>query len=270
MFQLIFVGVYASSAARAPAAAPEQAESSAARVPAPTPAAAPVPVPAPVPVTAPVPAPAGTALLVAISGDNVQNSDWDFISSDPPAAPAAAAPSQLVVYGDSTFNSSAVGFHNSKPTVEDRARKSRRDTTEANREAKRKANLQKRRSVFPQQAPMLSSLQAASAAVPPSDPVVVMGENNTQVVDAQDQPVTESALQQMILQYAQSRNEDYETTRAFLASNTDAQVFVNNFSSLLADPSQAWRNQEEEVDFTEDAENAEDNDDSDDSCFGTD
>ena len=130
-------------------------------------------------------------------------------------------------------------------TTEERGSDSRHELAEARRENKRQASIQARRAkAYPTQ-PARSSLAVAAAAE--EDPVVMM--NGAQVLDLQGKPITTSVLVSMITQLAQKRKESYEQTRQYLIANTDEQAFVNGFTSLLNNPSQAWQTQEQEISF---------------------
>ena len=148
-----------------------------------------------------------------------------------------------------------------KETVEELSRASRHHATETIRNSKRDDKIKKIRGLFPQKEKQMSSLAKASAAATAAagsggasdmSPIYTMADG-TQLFDAQGDPVTTSELQDMINQFAVQRGESYEDCRAFLCSHTNEQEFVNQFASLLSNPTEAWREQEQEISFSEDS-----------------
>jgi len=168
------------------------------------------------------------------------------------ATAAAAASTQLVVAPAAAAAASApapkrtgVGAFQVKQkkdeTVAERALVSRKDTQEVMRNSKREQKKSSIRNGFsPPQTQ--SSLQAASK--------VVVHEGKT-VVDAQGNPVTEAQLREKIEQYAKDHNITPQEAVGKLNSTTNVHDFAKSFIGLLQNRSEAWRNQEQELTFSE-------------------
>jgi len=126
-------------------------------------------------------------------------------------------------------------------TVEQKSKESRRADTANIRNHKREQRINQRRFHIE---PAVGA--ASEAAV---DPVMKEGDGK-EVVDSNGQPVRESQVREMISRYADSHSQTYENAYEYLTTNfSSAQMFYDSFSSLMEDTLEAWREQEQTVEF---------------------
>jgi len=159
-----------------------------------------------------------------------------------------SASSAIVAFVPAPAPPSEVGTHHNKEVpVDQRALVSRKDTTAVMRNNKRDQKKQSIHNNFPSQQSQLTSLQAASK---------VVVHKGMAVVDTQGNPVTEAHLQEKIEQYAKDHNITLQEAVDKLNTITNVHDFAKSFIGLLQNCSEAWRNQEQEVTFSDDQQGA--------------
>jgi len=162
------------------------------------------------------------------------------------AKPPAVASASLLPPQEEEHGSSAYAMVLKKKSVAEMGRDNRIAAAEKSRTAKRDKQRNKIR-FGDKQAVQGSSLAAAAGAG-----VMIATLKNGQPVLREGKPVTYEEMQQMIHQFMESQKLSYDEACKLLSDSMDEQQFVDQFASLLSNPSEAWRTQEQEISFTQD------------------